>query len=104
MSRHKEALSIFPLHSPTPSLQVQDALKWNFDQLPDNKLRVFVTEEGGFRGSFWKKALDRKPRLQDSVVFEGDLMKELLDDVRNFFRPETAREYMDKGIPHRLGR
>jgi hypothetical protein len=77
-------------------------MKWAFDQLPDNKLRVFVTEKG-YGGCYWKKALDRNPRLQDSVVYEGELMKELLDDVRNFFRLETVREYMDKGIPHRLG-
>lgn len=81
---------------------VHDALKWHFDQLPENKLRVYVLETK-YGATYWKKALDKEPRRQDSVIFQGDLMKELLEDVQNFFKPETVRDYNKKGIPHRRG-
>ncbi len=50
-----------------------------------------------------EESTGQEPRKQDSVVYEGEIMKELLDDVKNFFRPETVQEYIDKNIPHRLG-
>ncbi len=77
---------------------ISDAMKWRFDQCPEKKLGVFV-----FENSRWKKSLDKEPRYKDSVVFENNLMQNLLEDARVFYLPDTQRDYTKKCIPYRRG-
>lgn len=83
---------------------VEDALKWEFDKRPDQKVQVLTWENEGGRYGCWKPSCTRDARSKCSVFFDGDLMEELIADARHFYSPKTVEEvYHAKGKPHRRG-
>merc|ERR1712159_165695 len=49
----------------------------------------------------WEKAMSKKPRSVDSVVLNGNLSSELIQDATNFFA--RSDWYVQAGIPYRRG-
>jgi hypothetical protein len=84
---------------------VEDALKWEFDKRPDEKVQVLTWENDGRMGfGSWKQSCTRDARSKSSVFFDGDLMEELIADAKHFYNPKTVEEvYHAKGKPHRRG-
>jgi hypothetical protein len=84
---------------------VEDALKWEFDKRPDQKVQVLTWDNEGRHGfPSWKASCTRDARSKSSVFFDGDLMDELIADARHFYNPKTVQEvYHAKGKPHRRG-
>lgn len=80
---------------------VEDALKWEFDKRPDQKVQVLTWDNDRER---WRASCTRDARSKSSVFFDGDLMEELIADARHFYNPKTVQEvYHAKGKPHRRG-
>jgi hypothetical protein len=85
---------------------VEDALKWEFDKRPDQKVQVLTWDNEGRRNGYasWQASCTRDARSKSSVFFDGDLMDELIADARHFYNPKTVQEvYHAKGKPHRRG-
>merc|ERR1712159_37239 len=49
----------------------------------------------------WEKAMSKKPRSVDSVILDGTLSSELIQDATNFFA--RSDWYVQAGIPYRRG-
>lgn len=54
-------------------------------------------------GGGWVKAVSKEPRKLDSVILDAELQKTILDDLENFFKPETEAFYRSRGVPWRRG-
>ena len=81
-----------------------DAMKWEFDKRPNQKLEVFSWSDSRHYGEGWMKTVTRDARSKSSVFFDGDLMEELIADAKHFYNPKTIEEvYRAKGKPHRRG-
>jgi mitochondrial chaperone BCS1 len=83
---------------------VEDAMKWEFDKRPDQKVQIFTWDNGHHRDQGWSPSCTRDARSKSSVFFDGALMEELIADARHFYSPKTIAEvYHAKGKPHRRG-
>jgi len=66
---------------------VNDAMKWEFDKRPNQKLEVFSWSDSRHYGEGWMKTVTRDARSKSSVFFDGDLMEELIADAKHFYNP-----------------
>jgi hypothetical protein len=78
---------------------LQDALDDAREEQRD-ELNVWVLGDSWMGG--WEKAMSKKLRSSDSVILDGDMSKDLVDDARKF--QASAEWYMDRGIPYRRGK
>jgi hypothetical protein len=83
---------------------VEDAMKWEFDKRPDQKVQVLTWEHGHRGDQGWSASCTRDARSKTSVFFDGALMEELIADAKHFYNPKTIEQvYHAKGKPHRRG-
>jgi DNA polymerase III delta prime subunit len=86
---------------------VNDALLWHFEtECESRDLKIYVLSENRWLED-WSFAVSCKKRSTDSVVFDDvngkNILRELIEDARNFFSEHTVKTYADKGMPHRRG-
>lgn len=64
----------------------------------EERVNIYVPHQ---HCSDWQSAIKRKPRAIESVILQGNMMEELIADIRKFMANEQW--YVDRGIPYRRG-
>lgn len=62
----------------------------------DRRVNIYTPNYGN-----WTVASSRLPRHTSSVILEGNLMEDTIEEIKTFF--ESAKWYQDRGIPYQMG-
>ncbi|KXJ86133.1 P-loop containing nucleoside triphosphate hydrolase protein [Microdochium bolleyi] len=73
-------------------------------EFADRQTQYFVIIYGRDRyGMSWQPKSRKPIRLLDTVHFDDDVKKDLLNDIRKYLDPRTQRRYESRSMPYRRG-
>ncbi|KZO95672.1 P-loop containing nucleoside triphosphate hydrolase protein [Calocera viscosa TUFC12733] len=73
--------------------------KREYEQDSEHRIQIyFADSHGSFR---WTDSRHKRP--MSSIVLEDETKNMLMNDCRDFLRPESEKWYADRGIPYRRG-
>ena len=101
--REEVAISCFG-RNPTVLKQLLDECRTDFMKNDENRTIIY---RGGLKPGTaepaWTRCVSRVSRPFSTVVLDEDVKQNLLDDMRDYLHPYTARWYSNRGIPYRRG-
>jgi len=96
----KESIYLSTL-SKSPQILKNLILEAMENGLQDEVGTVSIFVPDNYQKLSWVKALNKPKRSLQSVVLEGNLLKNTVEDVKTFL--SSSLWYRDRGLPHRRG-